>query len=60
MYSYRDSDKKNPTERIQMKIARSSMRFALIFVSIAVVSVSQAAGQASSIPADRVINPEDL
>src|SRR4029077_3959481 len=48
------------SRRELMKIARSCMKIALIFASIAVFSTIQATGQASSIPTERVTNPEDL
>src|SRR6266567_888475 len=43
-----------------MKIMYRYMKFVLILASALVVSMAQAAGQASAIPASRLISPEDL
>lgn len=43
-----------------MRIASRYSKFALIPVAIAVLFLAQAAGQATSIPTTRLINPEDL
>jgi rhodanese-related sulfurtransferase len=50
----------NYTPRPQMKIPQSYIQSALILAAIAAFSITQAAGQASSIPTARLINPEDL
>jgi len=51
--------KQIPTERTLMNIA-PFIKSGLVLASIAVFSITQAAGQASSIPTSRLINPEDL
>lgn len=43
-----------------MRIVTKYVNSAFIFAAIAVLSVAQAAGQATSIPTTRLINPEDL
>ncbi len=43
-----------------MKIGYLYMKFVLILASLLVFSMAQAAGQASAIPASRLINPDDL
>ena len=45
---------------IPMTIAMHSAKSALIFAAIAVLSLAQAAAQATAIPATRLIKPEDL
>ena len=46
--------------RIPMTIATRHGKSALIFAAIAIFSMVQAVGQATSIPPTRLINPEDL
>jgi thiosulfate/3-mercaptopyruvate sulfurtransferase len=43
-----------------MRFAAKYAKSIFVFAAIAVLSIAQAAGQASSIPTARLINPEDL
>jgi thiosulfate/3-mercaptopyruvate sulfurtransferase len=43
-----------------MRFAPSYTKSALVFAAVAVLSMAHAAGQATSIPPARLINPEDL
>ncbi len=43
-----------------MRFAPNYAKSALIFAAVAVLSIAHAAGQATSIPPARLINPEDL
>jgi rhodanese-related sulfurtransferase len=43
-----------------MRTAAQSARFAVVFAAIGVLSLAQAAGQATAIPTTRLINPEEL
>jgi thiosulfate/3-mercaptopyruvate sulfurtransferase len=43
-----------------MRTTAKCAKYAALLVSIAILSLAQAAGQASAIPTTRLINPEDL